>query len=81
MRRSFAELEMAEQLARAPRERGEVLRARAQMLQVWGFVWDGFEQLRFAQFADPERPELAAEADAYMRLMERPDLARREPAR
>jgi tetratricopeptide (TPR) repeat protein len=73
MREALAELDIAERLTTTARDRAMVLRARAERFQVWGFPWEGFVQLREAQWADPQRKELGGAADGYMLVLEHPE--------
>ena len=80
MRRALAELDAAERLAPTARDRATVIHERGVRLQVWGFPWEAFVQLRQAQWTDPKASTLAGAADAYMRVLEHPEReARRGP--
>lgn len=73
MRRALAELDAAERLAPTPRDRATVIKERGVRLQIWGFPWDAFVELRRAQWTDPKEQSLAGAADAYMLVLEHPE--------
>lgn len=73
MRQALAELDSAERLAPTPRDRATVIRERAMRLQIWGFPWDAFVQLRRVQWIDPRQTSHAGAADAYMLVLEHPE--------
>jgi len=73
MREALAHLDTAEALAPSPHDRVTVIQARAERLGLWGLPWDAFVQFRRAQFAAPERKELAQDAVRYMRVLQHPE--------
>ena len=76
MREALAELDIAERLATNPHDRATVIRSRAERLQIWGFPWDAFAQLRQAQWTDTLWRELGGLADGYMVVLEHPERLR-----
>jgi len=80
MREALAHLDTAEALAPSPHDRVTVIQARAERLGLWGLPWDAFVQFRRAQFAAPERKELAQDAVRYMRVLQHPQHPKRSEA-
>jgi hypothetical protein len=76
MREALAELDIAERLATNPHDRAIAIRSRAERLQIWGFPWDAFAQLRQAQWTDTLWRELGRFADGYMVVLEHPERPR-----
>lgn len=79
MRRALAELDVAERQAPTAHERAKVIHERAVRLQIWGFPWEAFVEMRRAQWTDPGEKSHGAAADGYMLVLEHPERGRREP--
>ncbi len=69
MREAMIELDRADRLARDPADLATLKSYRARMTNVWGLPWETFLAYRQAQFAEPDRRDLALQADAYMSYM------------